>query len=202
MKKFIFIVVAIVFLIGFPHSAFAFVYYSWSEATDGDLPWSFNHPPILLNPGTNVVTGSMTIVQAQGNDFDLIFFRIPNYSMLTEIKADLSLMPFAGHMDSITYGLAFPNESGHPSSSVRIIEQSVNVPSAGNSLFEPILPILPYDLGFLPSQFGGVDFEGGEYASVAYQVTFEVSQPNIPEPATMFLFGTGLVGFVLKKRRA
>ena len=177
---------------GIPSRAFATPIVIYDEAVDGDLSGRFG-TTLSLNPGTNVINGTVTFTNNQSVPLDVDSFVFASADSVESMTLAIALLPVgSGVFDNVSLGL-FDSSLMSPS-----IEDRVAIPSTGANLFSGFLPLPPGVGGFAFTQLGG-GVDPGEFRTAAYSVSITVVP--VPEPGTMTLIGLGLVLLRLQRLR-
>ena len=172
------------------------------EGVSGDLSTDPNNPtPVSLSLGSNVVTGTM---QAPGDTRDYFTFTLGPSQLLSQVLLQSYVdLPGGG-----------PGDTGFAAiiaGSTSLVPSGANIGSflGTNHIIAAQVgtDILP---GLAAAPFGGTGFTvplgTGTYTFHVQQTGLELTGYSLdfiitPEPATLLLFSTGLVGLCLKRRR-
>lgn len=159
--------------------------------TGPNLTINFSLPGMVTNPGivTSLFSGNGTISGFSGFEIDNVLITLNGSSMLENIEffTDGSGGTFAnggglaiGVFDGVTLDLI--NQSG---------SQLFNINTLKN----------PFSATFRPGTFGLTSSPGLGTITDDLTLTITPEAPPIPEPSTILLFGSGLVGFIGAVRR-
>jgi len=176
-----------------PHAASAFTY---DEATSGDISWN----TFSFNMGVNTVSGHINAdsVNSGGSDWDVFDIALPLDGAITSINFSYSNV--TGNSGSSGFGsyltiedpsLATP-ELG---SAFPQVYPAAGADPASQSIFRAVLPVP--STGLLRWTHGVWWFSGTTaVGNWDYTTTFTVEAASVPEPMSVALVGTALLGLV------
>lgn len=173
---------------------------SYDEAIDGDL-YAGLYPDtskvLELDIGINTVTGS-TVVSSFRTDLDSFFIIFPAGSQLISISYEFRNLDLIPDTSFLIKRFQFFNyyKSTNELWTIDLINDTSPLSAFSSSLPVPSLPIEEdiYKLkneGYAYTSLGGGSWD--------YTWTFEVT--TVPIPATVWLFGSGIIGLIGIARR-
>jgi|GEM_PF-6666124 len=185
------LILAGVFMVGGLGNGLALTY---SEDISGDLNGTNIGP---LDVGDNTVTGNFYVDDIEGgSDFDVFSFQINSGENLTSIVFNvLGLSYNDANTQYGTYAHAAPllHDLTH-SISYEIID--IDLLSAGSVIF---YPGMVFGEGSYRLHYSSLSISPGDAFDCDYNFTLTVAP--VPEPATLLLFGSGLLGLAATRIR-
>jgi hypothetical protein len=170
---------------------------SFDEAVSGDAPGSITSAvPLTFGVGVNTITGTVSWPSSSlYADFDYFLVSVPSNLEIVGAVINLDHLIPSGSMD----GRMFDGPtSGYPTLFHYSISTSGNIYTYQNATY----PITNGD--YLFNVFlSGADYINGVPTSPSfhYSWSFTVASTVVPVPATVWLFGSGLMGLIGVARR-
>jgi len=171
---------------------------AYDEAVSGDLGELIDPSVGTIDIGDNTVSGTHFYLIEEGSlDFDSFRFTVPTGVQVTTISLSWVLFPQQGNTFAVA-GYRFQDlPFGTFLEPFAIDYHNAASPLSG---FSAVLPVGPGTYRVL-SWFVGTITCCGWVADYTWTITATAGEQSVPEPTTLLLLGTGLLGVVPRRRR-
>jgi hypothetical protein len=166
--------------------------FNYDEGISGDLTGLLPAPTVFpFGVGVNSISGSTNFTPTS-SDNDSFAFSIPSGTQLTQVSYSKITGTITGTLAVTQFGLYQGNQMAIGPLDLGAINLNGASPVV---LFGSDLPLGPGIYGLNNSELGRSS-DGGWTVTYEWDLTVvgTVPSPSVPEPATMFLLGSGLLG--------
>ena len=198
--------VLIIFASSFLAAGWANATVIYDELSDGDLG-SNDTENLILGIGVNIIKGSSFYTVTAGRDWDDFLFTLGPGMTLDSINYIFSEVSLLSETASLyTYYTLYENNYGLNGGTLLGSEVGLQITgSSPVSMFSSSFPLsiantYAMDNTAMGGGGGSIENVGGSW-NYEFQINVSSSAEPIPEPATILLLGTGLVGAAGAARR-